>query len=188
MNEGVTTYVLTQDQINSIAAIASKEGARVYQDEAKKAERRMAKLTDKVEITKQRLRDYRAVKEKLANETYTKEELVELRFKYLEDLMGSVKVDKTRTEAKIEAELRLHVRNADAVEKLDHAYEMYQSECEKWGTDDEKRRCREIYMLYMDETVYKVDDIAEIENVSTQTVYRDIGIASKRMATYLLGF
>ena len=157
MSEEVTVYTLTQEQVNMIAAIASKEGARVYQEEAKKAEKKLAKLTDKVEITKDRLRNYRAVKAKLQSESFSEEELKEMRFKYLEDLMGQVKGSQSRVEAKLRAEIDLHIRNADAVEKLDHAFGLYQSECEKWGSEEEKRRCRELYMMYMDDTVYRVE-------------------------------
>ena len=184
---GEAVYTLTQEQLNRLVTIASNAGIRAYRKEAKKAEKRLAKATDKVEITKRKLKNYRPVKKKVGDEAFSKDELEELRFEYLEDLMGQHGLE-GRAEKKRDAELWSYILNVDSIRKIDKAYEQYRTACEKWGTEDEKRRCREIYMLYMDEKVYRADDIARIECVSRQTVYRDIGIASKKLAAYLLGF
>lgn len=183
----VIKYILTQDQVNSIAAIASQEGARAYKEEAKKAEKKLAKQTDKVEITKKRLRDYRAVKKKTTEEVFSSEELEELRFEYLEDLMGQHGLE-GKAEKKRDAELWAYILNADSIKKIDKAYKQYEEECERWGTEEQKRRCRILHMMYMDDTVYSVEEIAEMENIAERSVYRDTGIAVKRMAAYLLGF
>jgi predicted DNA-binding protein YlxM (UPF0122 family) len=64
---------------------------------------------------------------------------------------------------------------------------MYQEECEKSGSEEAKRRYRELRMMYLDEKQYSVSEIAEVEKVSDKTVYKDIGIACGIVAVYLLG-
>ena len=40
-------------------------------------------------------------------------------------------------------------------------------------------------MKYMDDTAKTVEEIAEIENLSDKTVYKDLGIAYKAIGVYL---
>ena len=55
---------------------------------------------------------------------------------------------------------------------------MYREECEKSGSEEAKRRYRELSMMYLDEKKpYTVQEISEVENISDKTVYKDIGIA-----------
>ena len=65
--------------------------------------------------------------------------------------------------------------------------EMYREECEKSGSEEAKRRYRELSMMYLDEKPYTVQEISEVENISDKTVYKDIGIACGIVAIYLLG-
>ena len=41
--------------------------------------------------------------------------------------------------------------------------------------------------MYIDDEAHDVKEIAEMENISEKIVYRDIGIACKILAVYLLG-
>ena len=41
--------------------------------------------------------------------------------------------------------------------------------------------------MYIDDKVYTVAEIAEIENISEKIVYRDLGIACKILSVYLIG-
>ena len=185
-------YVLSQGEIMSLLDRAvergAKEGVKAFKEEKRKMEKKLNKLTDKVELTKQELRDYRAVKTKLEEEVFTEDEVEELRFQYFEDLMGTSTALESRAEKKRDTEIWAYIMNCDRIRKIDKAYEQYREECEKWGSEGAKRRCREIFMLHMSEDVYKVEEIAVAEGVSDKTVYKDIGIAYKKMATYLFGF
>ena len=42
-------------------------------------------------------------------------------------------------------------------------------------------------MMYLEEKEYTVQEIAEIEQVSDKTVYKDLGIACGIVTVYLLG-
>lgn len=83
---------LTQEQINQIAAIGAKEGVRAYKEEQKKEERRRKKEDSKVRKTKKLLSSYRRIKATLSDgEQFTPEEQAELRWKFIEDLMGNTR-------------------------------------------------------------------------------------------------
>ena len=71
--------------------------------------------------------------------------------------------------------------------RIEKATEMYREECEKSGSEETKRRYRELSMMYLDEKPYTVQEISEVENISDKTVYKDIGIACGIVAIYLLG-
>ena len=64
---------------------------------------------------------------------------------------------------------------------------MYREECEKSEIEEVMRRYRELSMMYLEDNPYTVQEIAEIENVSDKTVYKDLGIACGIVAVYLLG-
>lgn len=60
----------------------------------------------------------------------------------------------------------------------------------KWvnsSSEEAKRRYRELHAMYIDDEAHDVKEIAEMENISEKIVYRDIGIACKILAVYLLG-
>ena len=187
-NAKVPMYVLTQEQINEIAAIAGKEAVHIFRTEQIKADRKRAKEENKVKKTKKMLSSYRRIKATLSDEAeFTEEEQIELRWKFVEDLMGNVKETVSTSERTIkEAESR---RQEDlyCIYRIEKATEMYREECEKSGSEEAKRRYRELSMMYLDEKAYTVQEISELEKVSDKTVYKDLGIACGIVAVYLLG-
>lgn len=64
---------------------------------------------------------------------------------------------------------------------------MYRRECEQSGSEEAKRRYRELSMMYLDEKAYTVQKISDIEQLSDKTVYNDLGIACGIVTVYLLG-
>lgn len=184
----VPAYVLTQDQINEIAAIAGKEAVHIFRTEQVKAERKRAKEDNKVKKTKKMLSSYRRIKATLADETeFTEEEQIELRWKFIEDLMGNVKEIARESERTIEDTEKRRREDLYCIYRIEKATEMYREECEKSGSEEAKRRYRELSMMYLEEKAYTVQEISEVEKVSDKTVYKDLGIACGIVAVYLLG-
>ena len=180
------TYELTQEEINRIAAIASKEAVKVYREEQKKAEKKRAKEEDKVLRTKKLLSGYRRCKKKLQDEVkFTEEEEIELRWKFIEDLMGNTSISKS--ERIIEDEEKKRQEELYSIQRIENALRLYEEECNKTPNEERKRRYRILKAVYIDELEKSTQEIAELENVSEKTVYRDIGIACKIMSVYLLG-
>ena len=188
VNQKATMYVLTQEQINEIAAIGAKEALKVHRKERQKDERKRARDADKVKQTKKMLSSYRRIKATLEDEEeFTEEEKTELRWKFIEDLMGNAREVAGKSDKTIKDMERRRQEDRYCVYRIEKATEMYKNECELTGSDEAKRRYRELSMLYLDEKKHTVQEIAEVEKVGDKTVYKDIGIACKIVAVYLLG-
>ena len=88
----IPMYVLTQEQINQIAAVAGKEAVQTFRAEQVKAEKKRAREENKVKKTKKMLSSYRRIKATLSDEAeFTEEEQIELRWNFIQDLMGSAR-------------------------------------------------------------------------------------------------
>ena len=181
-------YVLTLNEINRIAEIAGKEAVKIFRDEQVKAERKRAKEEDKVRKTKKMLSSYRRIKATMSEEAeFTEEEKIELRWKFIEDLMGNQKNVVSKSERTIEDTEKRRQEDLYCIYRIEKATELYREECEKSGSDEAKRRYRELSMMYLEDREYSVKEISEVENISDKTVYKDIGIACAIVAVYLLG-
>ena len=188
MENKTIVYKLTQDEVNRIAAIASKEAVKVYRDEQKKAEKKRAKEDDKVLRTKKLLSAYRRSKKRLQEEVkFTEEEEIEYRWKFIEDLMGNVKSSVSKSERIIQDKEKNRQEELYSIKRIENAVRLYEEECTKSTSEEGKRRFRILKAMYIDEVEMTVPEIAELENVCEKTVYRDIGIACKIMSVYLLG-
>lgn len=188
VDEKIPRYVLTQDQIKQIAATAGKEAAKVFRMEQVKAERKRAREESKIRKTKKMLGSYRRIKAMLSDEAeFTEEEKIELRWKFLQDLMGNVKETAGKAERRIEDTEKRRQEDLYCIYRIEKAVEMYREECEKSKSEEAKRRYRELNLMYLEERAYTVQEISEVENVSDKTVYKDLGIACGIVAVYLLG-
>ena len=142
----VPAYVLTQDQINEIAAIAGKEAVHIFRTEQVKAERKRAKEDNKVKKTKKMLSSYRRIKATLADETeFTEEEQIELRWKFIEDLMGNAKEIVGKSERTIEDTEKRRREDLYCIYRIEKATEM-----------DYSQESRHIFVKYLSESSYSV--------------------------------
>ena len=184
----IPMYVLTQEQINQIAAVAGEEAVKRFRAEQVKSDKKRAREENKVKKTKKMLSSYRRIKATLSDEAeFTEEEQIELRWKFIQDLMGSVRETVSRSERTIKDEEKRRQEDLYCIYRIEKATEMYREECEKSGSEEAKRRYRELSMMYLEEKQYSVQEISEVENVSDKTVYKDLGIACGIVAIYLLG-
>ncbi len=184
----ISMYVLTQEQINQIAAVAGEEALKRFCTEQAKHDRKRARQENKVSKTKKMLSSYRRIKATLSDEAeFTEEEQIELRWKFIQDLMGNSKEAVTRSERMVNDEEKRRQEDLYCVYRIEKAVEMYREECEKSGSEEAKRRYRELHMMYLEEKQYSVQEISTVENVSEKTVYKDLGIAYGIVAVYLLG-
>ncbi len=184
----ISMYVLTQEQINQIAAIAGKEAVQMFRTEQIKAEKKKAREENKVKKTKKMLSSYRRIKATLSDEAeFTEEEKIELRWKFIQDLMGSPREAVSKSERTIQDEEKRRQEDLYYIYRIEKAIEMYREECERSGNEEARRRYRELSMMYLKEREYSVQEISQVENVSDKTVYKDLGIACGIVAVYLLG-
>lgn len=184
----IPMYVLTQEQINQIAAVAWEEAVKRFWAEQVKSDKKRAREENKVKKTKKMLSSYRRIKATLSDEVeFTEEEQIELRWKFIQDLMGNVRETVSRSERTIKDGEKRRQEDLYCIYRIEKATEMYREECEKSGSEEAKRRYRELSMMYLEEKQYSVQEISEVENVSDKTVYKDLGIACGIVAVYLLG-
>lgn len=184
----IPMYVLTQEQINQIAAVAGKEAVQTFRAEQVKAEKKRAREENKVKKTKKMLSSYRRMKATLSDEAeFTEEEKVELRWKFIQDLMGSAREAVSKSERVIQDGEKRRQENLYCIYRIEKATEMYREECERSGSEEAKRRYRELSMMYLEDREYSVQEISQVEKVSDKTVYKDLGIACGIVAVYLLG-
>ncbi len=186
--EKIPMYVLTQEQINRIAAVAGKEAVRQFRAEQVKSDKKRAREENKAKKTQKMLSSYRRIKATLSDEAeFTEEEQIELRWKFIQDLMGNAREMVSKSERTIKDEEKRRQEDSYCIYRIEKATEMYREECEKSGSEEAKRRYRELSMMYLEEKQYSVQEISEVENVSDKTVYKDLGIACGIVAVYLLG-
>lgn len=175
-------YVLTQEDLDHVAEVAVK----AYRAEQRKTEKNRAR--EKTTRTKKMLSSYRRLKKSLTEEVeFTEDEKVELRWKFIEDLMGDPTRIANRSEDIIKDEEHRRQKDAYCVKRIEKAVRLFREECENSANEETKRRFREFSMMYMDEEEKTVLEIAEAEGVTEKTVYRDLGICNAAVATYLLG-
>ncbi len=187
MNKNMQIYVLTQERISQIAAVAAKEAVQTFIAEQIKADKKKTREENKVNKTKKMLSSYRRIKATLSDEiTFTEEEQIELRWKFMQDLM-SANETMSKSERVIQDGEKRRQEDLYCIYRIEKATDMYREECERSGSEEAKRRYRELSMRYLEEREYSVQEISTVENVSEKTVYKDLGIACGIVAVYLLG-
>lgn len=179
-------YSLTDEQINKIAGIAAEKAIEAYRLEEIKAKKHLENKS--IHITKNKLKSYRRVKASLVEtEEFTEYEKIELRWEFVKDLMGSGLDVIEKSENRIKSFEAKRKRDLFEIQSIDKALSLYKEEVDNSESDEAKRRYRELYSMYIDEKIYSIAEIAEIENISEKIVYRDLGIACKIMSVYLIG-
>lgn len=184
MNENMgnryRVYEITEKQMRDIAEYASRKGIEAYKEEKKKEK------IEKVEKTKEHLEEYRRVKKALEHEEKcSRQEIAELRFKMVKDLMEDIEGREGETERRVKKEREKKQEAMYFVTQMERAMEMYREEAEESRNEEEKRRYREIENIYIKNNM-TVREVAEIENVSEKTVYKDLKIAYTILSTYLM--
>ena len=178
--------MLPQELLNAVAEIAANAGIAAYKDEMRKAEKN--KEANRTREVKKLLGAYRRIKTELEDGTeFTEEEKSEYRWEFIKDLMGNAKNCISKSERIIKDEEKRRQESLYSIYRIENAMRLYKEECDRSSCEEERRRYREIYAMYIDDEPMTVPELAEYENVSEKTVYRDIGIAYKILAIYLFG-
>lgn len=177
---------LTEKDVALIASVAAKEAVDAYKKQADNERRRQEQSKSKQ--AKKMLTSYRRLKSTIQDEmTLTPDEMVELRWKFLEDLMGSAINIVPRTERQIADIETKRKQDMYTVQCIDRAVELYRKECEASPYSEDIRRYWEMHAMYISADQKTISEIASDENVSEKTVYKDLNIACDAISVYLLG-
>ena len=172
------------DLMNAIyetARITAKEAV----DAVEEMNKRNARRSDPGKAAQRMLADYRRLKIAQKEDIQiTEAEGMEMRWKYLEDLMGTPD-HAIVTEATAYAREKKLQYNQYKIQQIEAAMSMYLRECENSESEGAMRRYRVVKMRYMDEKERTVEEIAATERVSDKSVYNDIRVACRAIAVYL---
>ena len=167
--------------IAETARAAAEDTAKAIDDMNRRNERRGGPG----KAAQRMLSEYRRLKIAVKEDIEISEaEGLEMRWSYLRDLMGAPNRNMIFEETAYARERRLQYSHYK-VQRIEAAVAMYRRECESSGSEEAVRRFRVVRMKYMDESAKSVEEIAEIENLSDKTVYKDLGIAYKAIGVYL---
>ena len=175
----------TRDDLVHVIEQTAQEAVQAAMNAVREAERKKARQSDPAKVAQRMLTEYRRLKIAQNEDIRISEaEGLEMRWKYLEDLMGTP--DHTMV-----AETTMYVRekklqyNQYKIQQIESAVSMYGKECQNSGNDEAMRRYRVVCQRFMDEKEWKVEEIAEQEKISDKSVYNDIRVACRAIAVYL---
>ncbi|MCD7981564.1 MAG: MerR family transcriptional regulator [Clostridiales bacterium] len=181
-------YAVSPAMMDDFIKKAVQAGIEAFQKKESERIKREEKERDPVRHIKEMLSGYRRIKKTLQEEAeYTPEEQREYRMKFIQDLMGDPIRQNDRTERLIKNREEKRRLDQYTIFQIDKALESYRQECEETDNEEFKRRYRELKRYHIDEPALTIEKIAESENVSEKTVYRDLGISYKIMYQYIIG-
>ena len=188
MSEDVMFYI-TKEQLDEFRSKTVKDVI----DAVRKEDAKMARAKSPIERAKSVLKSYRQLRikyeEYVEEIEFTEEEQIELKYMFLEDLMGTQNIynEVTKMEKKMIDEEKSRRKSVFDLIRIERAAEMYQMECEKSEREDDILRWHVMYYAYFDEKKRSMEEIAEICNISKRTAFNYLNSAVKSFAFYLFG-
>ncbi len=172
---------LTQEQIVMLAAEAGARAA-LERIEIERQQSRKEMVDRRLRNTKLLLRNYRLFKAHVENAVYeaiTDESPQAI----LEDLMMPGRDNTLFVESIKESA----ARTATIVEHMETMMQIYHAYCMTTGAEDDMRRWRVVYGLYIADRRQTVAELAEQEGVVERTVYKDVDAACEKIAALMFG-
>lgn len=183
--EETALVTVTREQLQAIyekaAAIGAKEALKIFEQERKKeyngrADRRLRN-------TKLLLRNYHMLKEHAEKSVFGRIQMEESALDILESMMSMYD-----SEVIIESIKRSATRTAVIVSHIETMFELYAACCDRSPNRDiEIRRYDVVWDMYMAERTLSVNEIAEKQHVSKDTVYMDRKMAVEKLTALIFG-
>ncbi len=176
---------ITPEQLKEIyekaAAIGAKEALKTFEQEREKEN---SNRTDRrLRNTKLLLRNYHMLKEHAENSVFGRTQMEESAMDILESMMSIY-----NNEVIIESIKRSATRTAVIVSHIETMFGLYAAYCDKSQTRDiDMRRYEVIWDMYMAEDTLSVKEIAEKQNLSKDSVYADLRVATERLTALIFG-
>lgn len=182
MGKDKKTYI-SPEMIETIATIAGKSGAKAAAELIAKEKRREkeSRYDRRVGNTKLLLQNYRMFKEHCSRAVFDASQLDENAIDILDMMWGK---DGSNF---VESIKRSAQRTEIIMRHIDEMLDAYAGLCLLSGKEEERRRMRTVFALYIDNPGKTIEDISELENVTISTVYRDISIAMEKLTGLIFG-
>jgi hypothetical protein len=154
---------------------------RLREEETSRAKER---YDSKLANVKMLLRNYRSLSDYAQNAIYDAAQVdEETEFYDILELMGADR----RTGLKIESIRESAVRTRLIIDHVDNMLDLYKLHCERSPKDEDRRRYRTVYAMYISPEVRTAEQISEDEFVGRSTVYRDIDDATEQLTAMIFG-
>lgn len=174
---------IPQEMIEAIATIAGKAGAKAAAEfiAKERQKERESRYDRRLGNTKLLLENYRMFKEHCSRAIFDASQLDENAIDILDLMWGRDGKNFVESIKKSAQRTQIILRHID--EMLD----AYAGLCQLSGREEEMRRMRSVFALYIDNPGKTIQEISELENVNTSTVYRDISIATEKLTGLIFG-
>jgi len=136
--------------------------------------------------TKLLLRNYRSLVDHCESATYTASQvdtddgysLAEI----LELVNGNVS-----DRLKVESIRQSTIKTKIIIDHIDTMIDLYKTYCDRSPKEEDRRRYRVIYWLYLDHEPKTADELADEEYTEKRTIYRDISMAVEQLTAFIFG-
>ncbi|PLR84648.1 hypothetical protein CVD25_01025 [Bacillus canaveralius] len=160
------------EEVTKVAVQAAIE----YLEKQEKAKKKN-KVDRRLRNIKLLLRNYRSLKKHCEG---LKEDIIELD--------EALALDEFNTDTlAIESIKKSKKRTIAMIRFVDQMLEVYRIMCEVSGKEEDRRRYRAVYLLYISEQKIGAEKIARALSTNLRTVYKDVDNASKALAVLVFG-
>ena len=163
------------------AAIGAREALKTFAQERKKECN--SRADKRLRNTRLLLRNYHMLREHAERSVFGRTQMKESALDILESMM-SIYSD----EVIIQSIKNSATRTAIIVSHIKTMFELYYSYCERSNNREiDLRRYNVVWDMYMAEETLSAKEIAEKQNVSKDTVYSDLKVATERLTALIFG-
>ncbi len=172
-----------------VAELAAQKGAEVALETYEKERKRRAKEADdrRLHNTKLLLRNYRLLKLHTSNSISDPEQACE--DETIADVLQKIWAGSEQgyDDIYIDSIRKSATRTLIIVRHVEEMFGIYEAYCVKSKRLEEMRRYRVIKALYIDDQQQSVREVADIEQIDTRTVYKDVDAACIPLSALIFG-
>lgn len=174
---------IPQEMLEVISTIAAKAGAKAAAEiiAQERQRERESRYDRRLGNTKLLLQNYRMFKEHCSRAVFDASQLDENAIDILDLMWGRDGKNFVESIKKSAQRTQIILRHID--EMLD----AYSGLCKLSGRDEEIRRMNVIFAFYIDNPGKTIEEISELMQVNTSTVYRDIAVATEKLTGLIFG-
>jgi len=173
------TSKLNEEILKAAAEIAAKTALETYTKEKDKD--RKKRLDRRLRDTKRLMKSYREIKVHAGDAIASLSEIADEDYEFFKNLMeGEDNID-------VSAIVRTKARSAIMLTHIDAMLQAYEVISHNSKKPEDQRRFRVLEAMYLKGEPVSAAEIAEIEQIDTRTVYKDINAACEKMGALLFG-
>lgn len=177
--------VLTTEELRKIyenaATIGAKEGLKAFEQERKKEF--SGRADRRIRNTKLLLRNYHMLREHAERSVFGRTQMEESALDILESMM-SIYSD----EVIIQSIKNSATRTAIIVSHIETMFGLYYSYCDRSANREvNMRRYGVVWDMYMANSILTAEEVAEKVHISKNMVYKDLKVATERLAALIFG-